>query len=685
MSLTEDSKSTAVLAVDTGGTFTDFLLHRNGHLTVLKVPSTPENPSLAILTGLRQLLEEGNTALRLIHGSTVATNALLERKGARVALLTNAGMEDIIEIGRQDRPRLYALSGSRGLPLVATPDRIGLAGRLDANGTELVPLDEEELAGLPGLLEGAESVAVILLHSYANPEHEDRVAGALSDLGIPISVSSRILPEFREYERTSTTVANAYVAPRMGRYLTGLGEHLGNDRIAVMGSSGGTLPLARAIAEPVHTVLSGPAGGVVAALEWGRRSGWDHLLSLDMGGTSTDVSLIPGHLLHTREGRVGDIPIAIPLLDIHTVGAGGGSIARVDPGGVLRVGPWSAGAVPGPVAYGEGGTEVTVTDANFWLGRIPAAGLLGGTRPLDRRALAHPLATLAATAGTSPDRLAEGVIDVVNTAMAGALRVISVERGIDPSDFALLAFGGAAGLHAAELADRVGLGAVIIPPEPGLLSAFGMLISPVARERSRTIFLSSDDPSCEVKVRMELDDLEAAARQELAGEGASPATMVADRWVDARYRDQSFELRVPAEAWVERFQEAHRSRFGYRREGVPVEAVTARVQVKVPPNPLATPGSVPGIGGGIGADIRTGVDAEAGTTAPVVLEGQFHEVPVLPRTGLRIGESVRGPAILTEYSSTIWCPPGWMAEADPSGALRLYRTRHSEVRPTRPT
>ena len=669
MSLTEDSKSTPVLAVDTGGTFTDFLLQRDGHLTVLKVPSTPENPSLAILAGLRQLLGEQGGALRLIHGSTVATNALLERKGARVALLTNAGLEDIIEIGRQDRPHLYALSGSRSTPLVDAPDRFGVAGRLDANGTQLLPLDAGELARLPGLLEGAEAVAVVLLHSYANPEHEDTVAGALSELGIPISLSSRILPEFREYERTSTTVANAYVAPRMGRYLAGLGDRLGDHRIAVMGSSGGTLPLSRAIAEPVHTVLSGPAGGVVAALEWGRRCGWDHLLSLDMGGTSTDVSLIPGHLMHTREGRVGDIPIAIPLLDIHTVGAGGGSIARVDPGGVLRVGPWSAGAVPGPVAYGEGGTEVTVTDANFWLGRIPATGLLGGTRPLDRAALEDPLATLAARAGVSPDQLAEGIIDVVNTAMAGALRVISVERGIDPSDFALLAFGGAAGLHAAELADRVGLGAVIIPPEPGLLSAFGMLVSPIVRDRSRTIFLSSDDPRCDVKVRTVLDDLEAGARQELAGEGANPANMVTDRWVDARYRDQSFEIRVSAEEWVERFQEAHRERYGYRREGVAVEAVTARVQVRVPANHVATDETITGIG----PEADTGADGEAVTGASVTIVGQLDEVPVLPRTGLRIGEPVPGPIILTEYSSTTWCPPGWLAEAEASGALRLSR------------
>ena len=443
----------AVLAVDTGGTFTDFLLLDGGRLQALKLPSTPGDPAEAVLAGARALIGPDRPFL-LLHGSTVATNALLERKGARVVLITNRGFEDVIEIGRQNRPQLYALVGHRPPPLVARDDRIGIAGRIGPAGEQIEPLDEAELAGLAERARASrpDALAVMLLHAYANPGHERRVAQALARASLPVSVSSRVLPEYREYERASTTVVNAYVAPIVERYLGRLEREAGARRVAIMGSDGGTIPVARAIREPVHTVLSGPAGGVVGALAWARRAGIEQIVSFDMGGTSTDVSLAPGRPLYTRELEIAGAPVAIPVIDIHTVGAGGGSLARVDAAGTLRVGPDSAGAEPGPICYGRGGAGVTVTDAHAWLGRLPEDALLDGEQRLDRAAIEQPLRALAAALGASLAAAAEGVIAVADAAMERALRVISVERGYDARSLALVAFGGAGGLHAAELA-----------------------------------------------------------------------------------------------------------------------------------------------------------------------------------------------------------------------------------------
>jgi N-methylhydantoinase A len=372
-----------VVAVDTGGTFTDVVLWDGATLHVRKVPSTPEHPDRAVLSGVREVLEQVAPEARrggfvLIHGSTVATNALLERRGARVALVTNAGFEDVIELGRQNRPQLYALSGERPPPLVPRDLRFGIQGRIGPAGEEIEPLREKDVAALSGSIRKAESVALCLLHSYANGSHEAHVASALEKLGVPVSVSSRILPEFREFERTATTVVNAYVAPLMNEYLGRIESESGAQRVRIMGSGGGAFAVSRARREPVHTVLSGPAGGVAGALEYARRAGYDQILTFDMGGTSTDVSLCPGRPLHTREFSIAGLPVAVPVLDIHTVGAGGGSIARVDAGGALRVGPESAGAVPGPICYGRGGAAVTVTDANVWLGRLPVAAWATG-------------------------------------------------------------------------------------------------------------------------------------------------------------------------------------------------------------------------------------------------------------------------------------------------------------------
>jgi N-methylhydantoinase A len=660
MSQRASGASTAVLAVDTGGTFTDLVLLREGSVTTLKVPSTPVDPAQAVLDGVRKLLEEG-AAFALLHGSTVATNALLERRGARVVLVTNAGFEDVIEIGRQDRPQLYALVGHRLPPLVDRDDRLGVPGRLGPDGEEVTPLDAGALASLAHRVAAreAESVAICLLHSYANPSHERSVADALGGAGLPLSVSCDLVPEFREYERTSTTVMNAYVAPLMGRYLGRLAAEAGASRVTIMGSNGGSLPIQRARAEPVHTVLSGPAGGVVGALTWARRAGHDSVISFDMGGTSTDVSLCPGRPLRTRELTIGAQPAAIPVIDIHTVGAGGGSIARIDAGGALRVGPQSAGAEPGPICYDQGGTNVTVTDAHVWLGRLPVGGFLGGERSLDRSGIEGPLSEIASALGGSLDDAAEGILAVADTAMERALRVISVEKGYDPVDFAVVAFGGAGALHVSELTKRLGAPKAIVPPDPGLLSAYGMLASPVTREASRTVLIGTDAADIDTRIATVLDELEASARNEMLAEGAHDDDLVAERRIDARYRGQSYELGVPAEQWVACFHELHRERYGYERRETPVEAVTLRA--------IVTAAS---------ADLDAPPLAEA--TAPaetrrttVVFEGARLEAESVSRPDLRQGHCLRGPLVIQEYSATTWVPPAWRVEVDRWGCLHL--------------
>ena len=404
----------------------------------------------------------------------------------------------------------------------------------------------------------------------------------------------------------------------------------------------------------------------MGALAWGRRSGFSQIITFDMGGTSTDVSLCPGRPLHTREFTIGGQPVAVPVIDIHTVGAGGGSLARVDPGGALRVGPESAGADPGPVSYGQGGTELTVTDAHVWLGRLPAEAFLGGSDALDRDRIAAPLASLAEKLGMTLENAAEGILAVANTAMERALRVISVERGFDPGDFVLVAFGGAGALHVAELADRLGAKRALVPPDPGLLSAYGMLAAPPTREVSRTLLLSSSDPHQETRMREAFSDLESQAVREMTLEGNDPESLSVQHWVDARYRGQSFEIRVPRSDWIRAFHDSHKDRYGYARRETPVEAVTLRTVAEGPPLPLSP---IP---------LH---DAEA---EPVTEVGQaFHEgneirVRRVWRKDLLKGHDLKGPAIVMEYSSTTWLPPGWHLEVDAWGSLHLLKESDKE-------
>ena len=647
-----------IVAVDTGGTFTDAVAARAGELRVAKVPSTPGDPAQAVRAAIAAVLGNEDAAALLVHGSTVATNTMLERSGARVLLITNRGFEDVIEIARQDRPQLYALHGERPPPLVARADRVGIAGRLDETGREIEPLDENAILAVRARLAAADAVAVCLLHSYANDAHEARVV-ALLDAAIPATASAALLPEYREYERFATAVVNAYVAPRMGSYLARIERGASAGRVRVMGSGGGALRVERARREPVHTVLSGPAGGIAGARTIAALAGIDHVVTLDMGGTSTDVALCPGRVLHTRELHIAGVPIAIPVLDIHTVGAGGGSIARLDAGGALRVGPQSAGAEPGPICYGRGGTQLTVTDANVWLGRLPADAW-AHARALDRSAIDAPLAQLAHALGRPPDATAEGIIDVVNTSMEGALRVISVERGYDPADFALVAFGGAAGLHACELAERIGSPRVLLPPAPGVLSAFGMLVAPVLKQTARTV-LARGRSSADFDLAEAFAALDADALREMEGEGVAPDEVGLTRAIDARYRGQSYELTVAADDdWVDAFHTAHARRFGHSAAGAEVEAVTLRVDAQAPA-PLAMDAAA-------FAPDRTVVPHER---TPVVWRGERRDAPLLGRSAAAPG--LAGPAVLVEYSATAFIPPGWHVARADAGILVLEK------------
>jgi N-methylhydantoinase A len=657
-----------VIGVDTGGTFTDVVALVDGRLTIIKVPSTPGDPARAVLDGVRHVAPPAPFVLA--HGSTVGTNTLLERTGARVALVTNRGFEDVIEIGRQNRPQLYAIVGHRPPPLVDRADRHGIAGRVGPDGSDEAPVDPAELEALAERLDGVDAIAICLLHSYARPDHEERAAAALEGLGLPLSVSSRLLPEYREYERTATTVVNAYIAPRMGHYLERLEREVGAERIRIMGSGGGAIPVDRARAEPVHTVLSGPAAGVAGALRVALEEGVRDIITFDMGGTSTDVSLCPGTPLHTREFGIAGLPVAVPVIDIHTVGAGGGSIADVDPGGILRVGPRSAGADPGPICYGRGGQQVTVTDANVWLGRLPPAAFLGGTAPLYRDRIATPLQHLADRLGASMDDAAEGILAVVDTAMEGALRVISVERGHHPADFALVPFGGAAGLHAAELAERLDIPRLLVPPDPGVLSALGMLVAPVSKDVARSVLLRG--PAAAERVDRVFDELESAAHLAMSEEGVDPDQVTLTRLADVRYAGQSFELTVPGDHWATAFHRAHSERYGYARPDAPVELVTARVHATgpAPAMPQRRPQELPGHAPATGSGPASPPEPDR----PVRYRGHLVPTTVVPRSDLGPGQRLRGPVIVHEYSATLWLPPGWDVEVLEQGSLAAWRT-----------
>jgi len=647
------------IAVDTGGTFTDCVWLENGRPQTLKVFSTSDDPSRAIAEALNKIGVEGG--FTLLHGTTVGTNALLQRKGARVALITTAGFEDAIEIGRQARPRLYDFFFDRASPLVSRDLRFGAKERVSAEGEILDQLSPVDMAQLRETVRRAapEAIAICFLFSFANPENESFAAAEIRKLGTPLSVSHEILPEFREFERTSTVVVNAYLQPLMQSYLEKIGERVAaltdsaakktKPRIFVMQSSGGITSLSSAAREPVRTVLSGPAGGLVGAAAVAVRSGFHRVISFDMGGTSTDVALIEGEARPGSQSEVAGFPVGVPMLDIHTVGAGGGSLVRFDAGGALRVGPESAGADPGPICYGRG-TRPTVTDANLLLGRLRADRFLGGAFTLDlertRRITAQWLKTQASKLGL--EQFAAGVLRVVNANMERALRVVSIERGHDPREFALVAFGGAGGLHACELAQALTIPTVILPALPGALSAFGILASDAVKDFSRTVLRNLAEGYPRAALEEEFRKLETSARQEFLKERWSGTPSFA-RSIDVRYRGQGYELNIPDKGdVVARLHSEHQRRYGYHHAGKDVELVTLRLRATLNRNAE------------FGQSERRG--QSAGPTAPVeiaqvVFDKRPIPAPVYDRNSLPVGVLLRGPAVITEYSATTIIPP----------------------------
>lgn len=677
------------VGVDTGGTFTDFVFELNGRREIFKLPSTPVDPSIAITAGLSRILELTGVELKnieVVHGTTVGTNALLQRRGARTALITTHGFEDVLAIGRQARPELYNLNAVRPPPLVDERLRFGIRERVGASGEVLEGLDEVQLKLIIEKLRRArvESVAISLLFSFAHPEHEQRVAAALGSLRLPISISHQILPEYREYERTSTVTINAYLQPLMGGYLDRLNRSFSATKrsksqvsrprakdkrppfsLRIMQSSGGSISAAAAAEEPVRTILSGPAGGIVGALQVARAAGFANIITFDMGGTSTDVALCDRDGLRTtNEAVVAGLPVAVSVLDIHTVGAGGGSIARVDEGRSLRVGPESAGADPGPACYGRS-LLPTVTDAHVVLGHFGGGGLLGGEFPLDEQRALEVMTELAKeisrAAGKKIDAIeaAQGVISVVNSNMERALRRISVERGFDPREFSLLPFGGAGGLHAVELAQALRIPRIIVPKSGGALSAIGVVAADVVKDQSRTVMLKCVR-GVESKLESMFRELERTARVTLRREGFPENSQRHDRSLAMRYEGQSFELGIKDTQGdlAKSFHRAHHARYGYAQESNPVEIVTLR---------LRSSGLVEQRKERAKNSQARFVTAAEHKTA--YFDGSKVRVGIYQRDELSAGMKLRVPCVVAEYSATTLIPDGTRASVDPFGNL----------------
>ena len=652
-----------ILGVDTGGTFTDFALYDGRSIRVHKVLSTPHAPERAILQGIADLgidLHTMASRLRIVHGSTVATNAVLEGKGVRTAYIANRGLGDVLTIGRQARKALYDLQPPRVPPPVPRELILEVNTRVAADGTEIEALAESELESIRAALirMQPESVAINLLFSFLNDRAECAIERVVPE-GIFVSRSSEICPEYREYERGVVTWLNAWIGPLMDRYLSRLAKAVAPARVNVMQSSCGTVAAEQAGRMAVRLLLSGPAGGVVAAQGSGAQSGLTRLLTFDMGGTSTDVALVDGDIQLTTEGRVAGYPVAVPMVDVHTIGAGGGSIAQVDAGGILHVGPQSAGADPGPACYGKGGTFATVSDANLILGRLRADAFLGGAMALDIAASRAVMQPIADQLGVSIEEAALGVIRVANEHMTRALRVMSVERGLDPHLFTLVSFGGAGGLHVCDLADALGMQRALVPANSGVLSALGMVISPPSRTLSHTVsrLLQSVSPQ---ELADKFAQLTAVGRNELIAEGADAATLQCRCEVDLMYRGQSFPLTLP---WVDHaqteaeFHAHHERRYGHRMPQS-VELVSIRVNIRTPARSLAGSAST---------------SSEKQSVGTATLFGISAPVTMLSRDQLTPGQIIAGPALITEVVATTYVAPNWSARVDAAGHLQLER------------
>jgi N-methylhydantoinase A/oxoprolinase/acetone carboxylase beta subunit len=662
------------IGIDTGGTFTDFVVWKDGRLFNKKVLSTPANPSLAILGGLAEFLAT-LCPVFVVHGTTVATNALLERKGGRIALITTAGFEDVLFIGRQTRRNLYSLRPEERFFLIPGERAFGIRERTLASGRIETKVTRAEVRSVLSrvLKSGAEAVAVCFLHSYVNPENENVIAAALQRAGIMASISSRLLPEHREYERMTTTAINAYLMPVMDRYLSELDRRIGRVDLRIMQSNEGYISPARARLEPIKTALSGPAGGAVGASHLAKAAGFKNVISFDMGGTSTDVSLIEGGIRRSHESRIGDFPIRLPVIDIHSVGAGGGSIAFRDRGGSLRVGPQSAGADPGPACYGKGEVP-TVTDANLFLGRMDPEFFLGGRMKILPDRSRKAIGRLAQAIGKTPKAAALGVVDIANANMEKAIRVISVERGHDPREFALFSFGGAGGMHAVEMAAHLSMPMVVVPRNAGVLSAFGLLMADSIKDYTKSVMKTA------VRVSMnELDRefrrLEARSRRDMNEDGFEDRDILIERSLDCRYLGQSYEITVPyrkarrAEAaYLRDFHRRHRKLYSYHHAGRPVEIVNLRIKaVAVTPKiPLV---KEPG---------RASLDPNAVIRKQAIVTGRgVSQGTVYDRARLHPGNSMAGPALVIDPESTTYLPPGYSCRVDGYLNLIIRGTRAS--------
>ncbi len=715
------------VGIDVGGTFTDLVAveETTGAQVALKLPSTPRAPEEAVLAALRRFVDTTVPADRIAlvcHSTTVATNALLGQLGLdlpRVGLLTTEGFRDVLEIGRQARAEVYNIFVTRPRPLVERRDRLGVPERVDAQGAVLRSLDDEAARQALSALHaaGVRDVAVVFLHSYANPAHERRVA-ALAAAAYPdltVTLSSAVDPEYREYERTSTTVVTAALRPIVGGYLSRLAAGARALGIAapvlVMGSHGGMSDIAAAAARPAALIESGPAGGLAAAADLARALGLERALAFDMGGTTAKAGAVLGGTPQTvaefeaagrthsgRHARGSGYPVRFPFLDLAEVSAGGGTIAYGDPGGALRVGPLSAGADPGPVCYGRGGTDPTVTDANLLLGHLDAAGLLGGAMPVDRDAVEGSMSALATRLGLETLSLAAGIVRLVDADMARALRIVSVERGYDPRRFTMIAFGGGGPLHACALAATLGIPRVVVPTGPGLFSASGLLTSPLKVALVRPVLSEATTTDANALARR-FAALEDEARAELARQGGAPADVSTERTLDLRYAGQSFELSVPIppistgpgptpaedplRATVERFHARHQEVYGYASPGHAVDVVAARLSATAPAG-LSVAASVLSLtesrgrpGNAEGGGRREGAAAsEPAARRAVYFEGVgFVPTPVYWREALSPGAVLEGPTVVQQYDTTTLLHPGWRLEVDPIGNLVLSRVR----------
>ncbi|TDJ07181.1 MAG: hydantoinase/oxoprolinase family protein [Deltaproteobacteria bacterium] len=641
------------IGIDTGGTFTDFVVLVDGEFSVHKELSTPIDPSIAIYQGIKKLIGDKLDGTYIYHGTTIATNALLERKGSKIVLITTKGFEDIIEIGRQNRKELYNIFEQETKPLVERPYRVGIKERADFKGNILEQISKAEMLKLKNKIKKLkpEAIAISLINSYASSKNELIVENLLKDLGIPISVSSRILPEFREYERTSTVVINAYLIKKVFSYMNNLKVRLKQSKIFVLQSNGGLISTEQAGSEPVRILLSGPAGGVVGAFKIAEKVGMNKIMTYDMGGTSTDVSLCDGSIKFSNINTVDNLAVNVPMVDVKTIGAGGGSIAYIDPGGALKVGPESAGSDPGPACYGKG-DRPTVTDANVVLGRINPDYFLGGEMKIFKDRSARALRKLSKQLGISTLELASGIIEVANANMEKALRVISLERGYDPREFALFSFGGAGGLHACELARGLGISKVIFPSNPGVLSALGMLIADYFRDYSMSVFFNSEKDDFQ-KISKAFRRLEKRPEKEYTRE-----CIKYEYYIDARYKRQSHELIIPFnKSFIKTFHNEHKKKYGYSQSDNIVEIVNIRLRALSKKVDFKIPECT---------KVRKQVTF---TKSDIFYNNKNVLSRIYSRDDFYSGYKFRGPAIVLEKTSTLFVTPGFNCQIENYGNI----------------